>query len=404
MNDSFSALAQRFSSLVDERARRGDLAVPVCPQAFLALQRRISSQTFSLDDLARVVEPEPVLSAAVLRYANSAVFLGKEPVTTTRAAIRRLGTRELLTIAFTATLGQEARAEGPLSIVRRLIFQESLVAAILARDLAVEFGQTSEEAFVLGLLHDLGRLVALALVEQHMLDLDIGPSPPSPREWVTLFDTRHIELGVLLASQWSMPTVLVDVVGHHHDDAEPSPACTLLRFVDKLVCDLATTPSIKDIEIVGVGAGAEAAFLRRVHDVMLRLPVSVQELVNELRSPVPPRDPPGYVSLPPGVPVDATPTMLPITVVKGRSTLASRVVARKGMALFVSTPIAIEPNYMVRMVFEHQKVETTIHANVLSCERGAGGFMAELHPFALSRPQASGLDSVLKESAVARTA
>ena len=201
-------------------------ALPVLATEFLQLA---ADPDVAQTRVATVVCKDPVLATRVLGFANSAAVAAAVTVTTLQEAIMRLGTRTVCNIALADQVAgsfQDRRIYGPLGQSLR---DHSLGTAYVAYLLSEVAGMPSDEAFLCGLMHDIGKLYVLKLVH------DVGlPSPsgtPSARILQLVADT-HAEAGGYLLDRWGLPEALQDPVVWHHEPwrAARQPRVTSLTY------------------------------------------------------------------------------------------------------------------------------------------------------------------------------
>lgn len=164
--------------------------------------------------VAGAVSKDPVLATRVLGFANSAASASAVTITSLGEAILRLGTRTVCNLALADRVAggfQDQRIYGTLGQTLR---DHSIGTAYVGYLLADQAGVPADEAFLCGLMHDIGKLYVLKLVH------DIGlPNPtgrPSPRILALVADT-HAEVGGHLVRQWNLPEMLQDPVTWHHE-------------------------------------------------------------------------------------------------------------------------------------------------------------------------------------------
>jgi putative nucleotidyltransferase with HDIG domain len=143
-----------------------------------------------------------------------------QEVTTVNDAIVRMGTgpvrNVVLAVCFTSRL-QGANVYGAQG---RELFDHAIGTAYLARLVAERLGADADEAFMCGLLHDMGKLLLLKLARDF---IKFGVPTPSTQEIETVCRLRHPEVGAQLLRQWQLPEALESPVRYHHDPAA-SPA------------------------------------------------------------------------------------------------------------------------------------------------------------------------------------
>jgi putative nucleotidyltransferase with HDIG domain len=180
-----------------------------------------------------VIRADQSLAARMLKLVNSAFFALTSRVSTIHHAAVILGMDALRNTAIAVcTYESLSGCHDNPQFDRRAFWEHAVAVAVLAKELAREtkFKQP-DEAFVAGLLHDLGKVVldkyfpdefarALAMCRAKEL-----PLLECEEE---LLGFSHCTAGAEVARQWNFPQQLVDAIGQHHD---PSPAGPLSGFV-----------------------------------------------------------------------------------------------------------------------------------------------------------------------------
>jgi len=227
-----AALRARLEQASNRRLTDEELPIPPYPSVALCVQQALSRPGTGTADLARLVGSDGALAARVLRCANSALYGRGEPVTSLTQAIGRIGVQQLMRVLLASGLASHAQAPGPFAPARRLIWIEGLAAALVCQELARLRQLPAEEAFVLGLLHDFGRIVAVAYLESQVGGGDLAGTW-SPGEVVEAIDPYHVPLGMTLARRWKLPAVVGEVVEGHHGPPGASRQDTGLLAVVK---------------------------------------------------------------------------------------------------------------------------------------------------------------------------
>ncbi|MBF0348839.1 MAG: HDOD domain-containing protein [Magnetococcales bacterium] len=192
--------------------------------------------------LVEVIEQDPILTMHLLKLVNSNYFGLARKITSIKQAVVFLGLNTMknlaLAIAPIELLTASKSPAGPLTGVLR----HSLTTAIIARKLARNLGFAESEAtdgYVAGLLHDFGKVALYRLfpgqyttilerrdlTETAFIDLEL-------RE----VSTTHAAIGELMGRRWSLPDLIIQSMGGHHDAdrcaASPLLACV---FVANLI-------------------------------------------------------------------------------------------------------------------------------------------------------------------------
>jgi len=211
-----------------------DPAVPVSAPIALAIAALERGGDLRIDDLARLAFADPAIAAELLAAANAA---GGEIASLPEAAAAVGHATFLRMVRALAREGAAAPA-GPLGALRHRAWRVSVISAILCRELARARGLPAEEAYVCGLLHDVGEVAAIAAVER--LAAGTRPARALPLwRWERLADRWHIALGSAFAERRRFPRSIAEAIASHHADraapGEPSPLTRVVRSVDALI-------------------------------------------------------------------------------------------------------------------------------------------------------------------------
>jgi len=227
-----TAAAFDLDKAIVDLVSRGAVKVPPYPAVAFKIEKLIRSGDYGLDELAKLVSSDQVLSADVLRVSNSAMYSRGTPINSVKAAVGRIGAKDVARLALAFGLGATATAAGALAPLRRKVWMEALASAALCQALAKGRGIPPDEAFSAGLLHDFGKVVALACIED-LLHRREDAAPRTEAEWIEVVDRYHVELGVVMAARWDLPPVMSDVISLHHADS--STAAADRKMVDLVV-------------------------------------------------------------------------------------------------------------------------------------------------------------------------
>ena len=168
--------------------------------------------------IADLVRTDSVITSALLRMANSAFFGGLERITDLSQAISRIGLNRVGSMVTTLVHKGQFRTDEPArrEFVERL-WDHAVAAALAARRLAVLAGADPEESYLAGLLHDIGKLLALKAAD-HLAEAnsDFEITAESVDE---VLEAVHPELGFSVLTQWRLPDSICKAVLSHHDES-----------------------------------------------------------------------------------------------------------------------------------------------------------------------------------------
>jgi HD-like signal output (HDOD) protein len=191
--------------------------------------------------LVHAVGQDAAIASRLLQAANSSLYSPGPEVQNVRGAAIRLGLREVGEIALgcagRALFETEARYQYSLFPQRwDAMFHESMTAAFAAGSLSMRTRRGQPDcAFLAGMLHDVGKPIALrAIAALHLegaldpLVLDLGVTE--------LLERVHVEIGATMMATWALPEYLQVATTLHHDLVVPAdaPDLHLVRVVDAL--------------------------------------------------------------------------------------------------------------------------------------------------------------------------
>ena len=208
--------------------------LPVLPEAAAQLLRMTADVNCEVADVIGVIKRDQSLTGHLLRIANSARYNTGVTVTSIQQTVARLG---LLTIRqIVVMISCQCRVfdvPGFEADVRRS-FQRSLTAAAVAQEVARVRRLNVEEAFLCGLLHDVGRPVLL----QALLDSRRGGLVCSDDELLAAAETHRVEFAGRLVTSWELPARVAEVIRHQQTPLD-SAQCRDSAAVLNLSIDLA---------------------------------------------------------------------------------------------------------------------------------------------------------------------
>ena len=202
--------------------------LPTLPNYVLDLNALLSNASVDLKKVGAVIRTDPSLSAQVLRLCNSALFGLRRRVISIEQAAVMLGTERLRTLVLACSVMQFAgkRLNGPQMAT---FWQHSFLCALLSERIArqVDYFE-KEQAYLAGLLHDIGQLPLWIVATEE----EVKKRPPPPPDWSDnpsverdYFGMDHCKVGRSMAVAWNFMPSFIDVFEHHHhpDRAQHDP-------------------------------------------------------------------------------------------------------------------------------------------------------------------------------------
>jgi len=192
------------------------------PQVLAEVLKVSSNDKSSANDLSNVIMKDPALTAKLLRVVNSPFCGQAREVTSIKQAVMALGIRTVTALALSTSVYDLTNKIGGL-IDRKKFWRHSLEVAIGSRMIAEKIGYESpEEAFVAGLLHDIGVLILESSFPEEFKRIWKLVESGEKQELVEqrTWGTDHAKAGQFLMDQWGIPKKLGEAIGAHHEMAE----------------------------------------------------------------------------------------------------------------------------------------------------------------------------------------
>jgi HD-like signal output (HDOD) protein len=191
------------------------------PEVALKIRNALANEDVSVAEISRLIGSEPALAARIVKIANSALFYrGSRPITSVSAAVSQLGHRMVRNVALSYASQQVFIGYGSQSVREFLasIWQHSVHTAALAHMLArVRTKLNPDDAFLAGLLHEVGKLYILMRVKDKIEQL------ASEAAFQAVVNEWHPRLGGAVIDSWGLPADLAIAVGEHQTCALEAP-------------------------------------------------------------------------------------------------------------------------------------------------------------------------------------
>jgi HD-like signal output (HDOD) protein len=188
--------------------------LPTLPRVLDEVTRLIDDPDSSMEDIAKVISLDQVLSAKVLRMANSPIYGLAGSITSVQHALVLLGCNVIRGIIISTSVFD--------TMINKMVglWEHSLGCAMACHEIAkVARLKDPEEYSVAGLLHDLGKVVVAVQIPEAKDEIDKTVA----EEDASYYDSEQRVLGIghdrinsWLADHWNLPVVLKEGMSHHH--------------------------------------------------------------------------------------------------------------------------------------------------------------------------------------------
>lgn len=254
------------------RSRLCAARLPVMPHILLQLIEQCQSEDTGIAELAQLVSYDPGMAARLLKVASSAAYSrngGHAP--NLERALSTIGLNMARTLLMTESIYQtfnQLSAESGASLQQ--FWKHSIRTAVAARLLCADLEYPEvEEAYLAGLLHDVGRLALLAAAPQdygvHFFSADDAALCATEER---ILDIGHPEAGAWLIGQWNLDSFMSDSALFHHEPINRVRSAHPLVHVIALADTVAQLGPQSDLAMVARLTGLEADRLRALRDAI----------------------------------------------------------------------------------------------------------------------------------------
>lgn len=217
--------------------------IPTFPDNILQLQKLCSDPHSSIEKISKLIQMDPALTSDVIKLSNSAGFAPGKRIETVNTAVMTIGLKNLNAILMASSARKILNQR--FSKFEQ-IWEHCNRTAFYSRHLAERSGKESitENAFMAGLLHDLGKIVLLStdlkLVEKiSEITMDRSIRTSTVIEEISV-GISHSTLGALIAEKWNFPDYLVETIKLHHapHNAAENPELVNTVYLANMMCGI----------------------------------------------------------------------------------------------------------------------------------------------------------------------
>ena len=216
--------------------------LPTFPENIVELQHLCLQKESSIDDISKKISIDPALTADVLKLSNSSGFVPGKKIVTVKEAVTIIGLKNLYFILM-ATATKKILEDNYKKF--EIIWQHCVKVAYYVKQIAkmMSLANISDQAFIVGLLHDIGKIVLLSTDEKiinKMSEITKNKQLRSSSilEEITI-GISHAEIGALIADKWNFPDELKIPIANHHaplNNNNDHKVLTYIVYLANMLC------------------------------------------------------------------------------------------------------------------------------------------------------------------------
>ncbi len=202
-------IVENISSQLATRISQSRLELPMLPKVAGAVIFMTQDESADMAGLAQLIQQDQALATRVMKISNSPAYRGLSPMNSLQQAIARMGMKTISEMALAASVGAKVFNVGNFSSEASRFWQHSVAAAGWAKEIARIRRRNVESAFMCGLLHQIGKPVALQAI------VDISESigvQPCTEDLQLLIRQFHTSVGLSLGRSWELPPMVIESI------------------------------------------------------------------------------------------------------------------------------------------------------------------------------------------------
>ncbi|MEK7792941.1 MAG: HDOD domain-containing protein [Candidatus Hydrogenedentota bacterium] len=206
---------QNIEELLD-----GVVTLPSLPATVLQISDLVNNPDCPLSEVGKAIAADPSISLKALRLVNSAYYGLREKITSVEHSVVLLGGKVVKNLVFTAAVFDTLKGG------EELLLKHNVACGVAMRTLITSGAAINvqpiepDEAFVHGLLHDVGKIILKQYMPEEYERVEAackeGGSPLYKVER-EIIGVDHAELGMMIAKRWKLTELLANSIGGHHD-------------------------------------------------------------------------------------------------------------------------------------------------------------------------------------------
>jgi HD-like signal output (HDOD) protein len=205
--------------VITDKISVGTYAVnlPSAPAIVTHLSSLIQRPEVSSHEIANIVETDQGFTARLLKLVNSPFYGFARQITSVDEAITMLGLDAVHQLLLTTSLLDTLSCESQVLDMNQFWLHSFAVGATASTLVERLDKEGCNEAFMCGILHDIGRLIFIRVdADRYTKFYDEGDSVTDLKKEAEWFGMDHQQVAEKLAECWNFPPSLTTAIGHHH--------------------------------------------------------------------------------------------------------------------------------------------------------------------------------------------
>lgn len=220
--------------------------LPSLPAVVMDLLTCIDQESAGAKMLGERISRDQSLAAKTLRLANSSFYGMQRKVASIPQAIAILGFDSVRTMVAAVAVADAFPSGRAGRFDLEVFWRHAIASAICARLLSKHMHIDSDQAFIAGLLHDIGRLILVVYYPgeyEEVLNYRTANRCRLQQAELAVLGIEHAQVGRALAEHWKFPVSIQNAIGSHHEPIpnNAGPLVETLQMANSITFDMART-------------------------------------------------------------------------------------------------------------------------------------------------------------------
>jgi len=244
------------------------------PAVVHSLLDAVDAPNVGMEEIAKIIQYDPAITASVLRTTNSAFFGLKHPAESIKDAANLLGTDQIIDLVLLKSgAGIFSGKQAGYDLNEGAMWKYSVSSAIIARQIAVELEIPHKSSiFTAALLKDIGKIILDGFVQdafEKITGLVTSENISFMEAEKQVIGVDHAELGGMIAKMWKFSPKMVKIIRNHHlqDIKMIEDRDIAVVYLSDCICMM-----------MGMGVGADGLAYRFHRDAMRQIGISADDM------------------------------------------------------------------------------------------------------------------------------
>jgi HD-like signal output (HDOD) protein len=193
------------------------IVIPVFHEVAIKLLKMMNDNFYKIEEVIILVHEDQALASEMLKHANSTYYSGMTPITTIKNAIIRLGSQQIVNLAFSASISNTKSNNPVINTHMKNLWYHCRAVAKTSAYLALKISHDKkipelnhDEVYLAGLLHDIGKLYLLKVIDSLIMSDIIHPDNSLIEDMLV---ELNIQQGIKVMKHYNIPEMYPNLLG-----------------------------------------------------------------------------------------------------------------------------------------------------------------------------------------------